>query len=491
MPPTFRANVMWPVMIGILLTVAMWVAIILENAHDRAIDLRNAEISASNLATVFEKHVTETLSNVDQSILHFREDFEIYGRADKRFQQHILHRVLPGAIQHIAIIDGKGRLAYSSIAGAHPARQDFSDRSYFQYQRNARDDTLYISEPIHDRISGKWVIACVRKLQVKGQFADVVVFAMDAMHFVNIHADLDIGQEGAINLAGMDGIIRARISHGGTRTGFFGQRIPSERPFLNPDNPAKGIYVVPSAIDGVERIGAWRRLSKAPLVVLVLLSKAEALTAYHAREKSSYWIGGVLSIVLLGGAGMIGVLLTKNATAAQALEKMATTDALTGVANRRQFYSRMAREFERAQRYARPLSVIMIDIDFFKRVNDSYGHAAGDEVLRAISARCAGVIRESDLLGRVGGEEFCVMLPETAEDAACIVAEDLRDIIARTAIPTAQGDPVQVTASFGVATRQQAHASFESLLSRADSALYAAKQAGRNRVHGSSSPAMG
>jgi diguanylate cyclase (GGDEF)-like protein len=477
-----RPDALWSMILGLLLTAGIWAAIILENDHGLQIDLKNAKISVANLATVFEKHVSESVALIDLSILHLRDNFELKGRTDERFMQHILTRVLPGSILNISILDRTGRLTYSSALHASPGQQDFSDREYFQRQRDAQSDELYISKPVQDRSTNRWVIQCVRTLHKQGRFDGVVLFSLDAMHFVDLHSDVDVGTEGAINLVGMDRVIRARVSHVASRNSFFGQIMPSERPFFDPKQVPHGIYLAHSSIDGVERIGAWRRLSNAPLVVLVLLSKSEVLASHRDREINSYWLGIVLSLIILGGAVLIGALLTKNAETREALEKLATTDALTGIANRRHFYTRIADEFERTRRYRRPLSIIMFDIDFFKRVNDIYGHAAGDEVLRAISTQCARAIRKHDLLGRVGGEEFCILLPETTEEAAVTVAEGLRAILARECISVKQGQTIIVTASFGVASLTLRDETFESLLSRADTALYAAKDAGRNRV---------
>ncbi|HMQ30846.1 MAG TPA: diguanylate cyclase [Chloroflexaceae bacterium] len=189
----------------------------------------------------------------------------------------------------------------------------------------------------------------------------------------------------------------------------------------------------------------------------------------------------------------LDALETLAATAAIALQnahlfarvrELATTDALTGVANRRHFFELARLEVERAARYARPLSLLMLDADHFKQVNDRYGHVAGDEVLRAIAARCRASLREVDLIGRYGGEEFLALLPETAGTQALQVAERLREVVADEPVLTSAG-PVQVRISLGVASLPGgAAATVEELLDQADRALYAAKAAGRNMVTG-------
>ena len=164
------------------------------------------------------------------------------------------------------------------------------------------------------------------------------------------------------------------------------------------------------------------------------------------------------------------------------VQTMATIDWLTNLYNRRHFFRLGEEEIARARRYRHDISVIMIDIDHFKAVNDTYGHSVGDEVLCAIAKRILAGLRQSDIAGRYGGEEFALVLPETdLESAAEIVAERLRDTIAARPIDTAEG-PLHVTISVGVAGVDVTHENLLDALSRADSGLYAAKHAGRNKV---------
>jgi two-component system, cell cycle response regulator len=170
------------------------------------------------------------------------------------------------------------------------------------------------------------------------------------------------------------------------------------------------------------------------------------------------------------------------------LELQATRDPLTGVWNRRAIMSDLARAISRADRVGTSLSVIMADIDHFKRVNDEHGHLVGDEVLREWTSRVSGSIRPYDALGRYGGEEFVLIFPDTDEVAAASVAERLRAAIASPPF-RAQGHGIPVTASFGVA-RHHAGQPIEAVLGCADSALYAAKTKGRNMVVIAPSPAI-
>lgn len=176
--------------------------------------------------------------------------------------------------------------------------------------------------------------------------------------------------------------------------------------------------------------------------------------------------------------------ITERKTMEDALRKAATTDVLTGIANRRHFMDRTEAELARARRHALPLALAMFDIDHFKRVNDLYGHAVGDEVLRAVARLCAGVVRQHDMVGRVGGEEFGLVMPDTRLEDAVALTERLRASMQtlRVRLPADSGaDEVFITASFGVSVLRPGD-TLDTLLAHADAALYAAKRQGRDQI---------
>ena len=163
------------------------------------------------------------------------------------------------------------------------------------------------------------------------------------------------------------------------------------------------------------------------------------------------------------------------------LEDLATTDALTKLYNRRHFESAARAELARFQRYFRPLSILILDVDHFKSVNDRFGHAVGDTVLIGVADACRSIKRASDIAARIGGEEFAILLPETNEEAARSFAERLRREITECA-PIVQGEKLALTASVGVAIATRYTTRVNALLQAADEALYQAKRTGRNRI---------
>jgi diguanylate cyclase (GGDEF)-like protein len=231
-------------------------------------------------------------------------------------------------------------------------------------------------------------------------------------------------------------------------------------------------------------------------------SDPRVLQAPHLPMTSQF-----TNVPLKTGQGVIGVLLLNGLPvddrarsllrsladlAAAAIEKarligelrqLATTDDLTGLHNRRHFFELTEWEIGRARRYGRPLAVILFDVDHFKRSNDTYGHVVGDEVLRAVAARCGQNLREVDFIGRYGGEEMVVLLPESSLEDARAVAERLRCAVAEAPFHTSQG-PISVTISLGLAALTDDCPDASTLFDRADTAMYVAKELGRNCVAG-------
>jgi diguanylate cyclase (GGDEF)-like protein len=185
-----------------------------------------------------------------------------------------------------------------------------------------------------------------------------------------------------------------------------------------------------------------------------------------------------------GRAHQLGIELEDLKATAQELEELARRDSLTGAANRRAVDERLLEEWERAVRYERPLAVFIADVDHLKKVNDEYGHPAGDRLLKEVASRLQSVLRSGDMFGRLGGDEFVVICPETTADVADQVAHKL--IEAATAKPVEVTDQsVDISLSVGWAVSGDEEQARQ-LLSAADDALYSAKAGGRGRSHGPS-----
>ena len=234
----------------------------------------------------------------------------------------------------------------------------------------------------------------------------------------------------------------------------------------------------------VSLVLTWRGLRgrKGPerwAAVAVLVCLCDLVLTYGTLYRFSLgWYAG-RSLTVVAAAVLLVAMLTTFRQLKSTAEYNAAFDSLTGLANRRTAHVGLGAAVARARRASTPLTVITLDLDHFKTVNDRHGHPAGDAVLAAVGAALIAGVRDGDVPARVGGEEFVVLLPDTVEASALLVAERLRTVVSELDVP---GVPQKVTASLGVAHLDPWDLDASSLLQRADEALYAAKRLGRNRV---------
>ncbi len=206
---------------------------------------------------------------------------------------------------------------------------------------------------------------------------------------------------------------------------------------------------------------------KEKFILSLSSSRANTFNARHAENLSVYASHAALAL--------------ENSRLFEETQRLAITDGLTGLFNRRHLFELAEKEIARSRRYQFPLSVIMVDIDRFKEVNDHYGHLVGDQVLRDVASQCKRTLREVDIIGRYGGEEFLILLPETSLEGATQTGQRLCDAVA--GLQHKAGDHIfAITASMGVSTLQPGMYRLEHLLDTVDNALYRAKQEGRNRI---------
>jgi diguanylate cyclase (GGDEF)-like protein len=266
----------------------------------------------------------------------------------------------------------------------------------------------------------------------------------------------------------------------------------SERPdlvLLDVVLPDMDGYTVARRIRDLEKPGEWT-----PIIFLTAMSGDADLEKGIAAGGDDYLQKPVSDVVLRAKIRAMQrivqmrhslLVLTRKLDAAnQELKRLSAVDGLTGVANRRMFDEALEREWRRSMRQGTELAIVMCDVDFFKKFNDTYGHQAGDECLKKVaSAMAKAMERGGDLLARYGGEEFSIILPDTKLGGAAFVAERMRHSVAQLKMPHAGSHHGQVTISCGVsAFVASPETSPEALLLAADQALYQAKQAGRNQV---------
>ncbi|GAA1886027.1 hypothetical protein GCM10009687_63190 [Asanoa iriomotensis] len=348
-----------------------------------------------------------------------------------------------------------------------------------------------------------WQVAISPSLPQSPRLADFVAFAYPLFGVAIVTTLAAVGLAGRHRLPAWGVLVGAGFAVAGVTDAVYAYTIAAQNINSNWINVG---WQVEAVLFGLAAVAAIRRpepearertrsrdLTAVPLTIAALAAIGLLVAD---RVDQGPITGGMLVILLALFAGLLSRQLliirdrTRLATQLRASlreqERLAITDGLTGVYNRRFFQEMLRIEAERADRTDTPLSVVLLDLDEFKKVNDGYGHPAGDAVLAQIADRIRGSVRASDIVARYGGEEFGCLLPGVNEEVAVEIAEQIRQSISRSEVAVGQGRNVRLTSSLGVATggTRDSHplADPDGLVNEADAALYRAKATGRNRV---------
>lgn len=467
----------------------------------RAVQLQESEVAAMNLAKSLSQHAYDTFKEADTVLVGLVERME-YSTTDQKAlgRLHVLlvERVAELPQLHGLFIYGPDGAWIANSRPGKPAALNNSEREYFKFHKTHLERSPHIGPPIKSKSNGEWIVTISRRVSGKdGKFAGVVLATIRMNYFRQFYEDFDIGKHGAILVATDTGRILLRRPYD---VQYFGKDISNAQLFSKylPRAPiATNIYS--SSIDGITRINSHRQLTAYPLVVFAALSQDDVLASW----RTVVIMHGAVMLLLMSGLGLLGWRLTRqikrraiaetallnSQTALEAanasLEQLALQDGLTGLANRRCFDTVVSKEFSRAVRNGTSISLIMIDVDNFKQYNDIYGHTAGDECLRRVSAAVASAVqRPCDLIARYGGEEFVVLLPGIDKAGARCVAENIRKRVGSLTLEHSGSRAGFITISAGVDYSAYVDANSKPihLIEGADQALYYAKSQGRNQV---------
>lgn len=485
-----RTARMW-VLLGVLAPIGMLLvsgAMLVELRRDA---WGKAEQTSQNLLQVVERDIERNFEIIDLSLKAVVENLRVPGvaAADPKLRQMMLFDRAATAkdIGVMLVLDEHGDSLYDA-AGYPPRKVNNADRDYFKAHKAREDLGLLISHPLISKLTGVPIVVLSRRIdKPDGSFGGVALVSLKLSYFVRLFDRIGLGSDGAINLYLTDGTRIVRYPYA---EADIGVNIAGTANFDRFAKESRGSFVGLSVRDGVQRNYTFTRVGDLPLILNVAMATHEIEGEWRVRAMV---IGGVLfalAALTIGLSVLFGRELRRRATIEAELAALSRTDPLTGLANRRRFEEAFARDFDVARRNGRPLALLIVDVDHFKRHNDRHGHAAGDEILRGLAARlAASVYRPGDTVARVGGEEFAVLLPDTDARGASRIAERIHAEIARLAAgPVGPGG---VTVSIGLAERDRDEpggSSCEELYRLADAALYEAKAGGRNQTRRAASP---
>jgi diguanylate cyclase (GGDEF)-like protein len=466
---------------GAILGIAVW---LLAQMRDDA--LRRAQDAVFNVSLLVERDVSRNLEIYDLSLRAVIDGLEQPGVLDlpPRVRQMVL---FDGSISakhmgSVFVLDEHGNVRFDSRDWP-PRPAHLADRDYFKVHRDSPDAGLFISHPFSP--SGRdedLRIALSRRIsRPDGSFGGVVVGTLRLTYFHRLFDGMKLGPSGSMALMLSDGTMLMRRPYDAKTIGINLTGTANYSRFIQ--RPS-GDFFGRAAIDHVERWYAFRHIDTYPLILDVALSTRDIYVQWRRRAWIIGTLIGALDVTILALAILFSQQLRRRREAEEELRELARTDGLTGLNNRRSFEEHLNEEWRRARRNGWPLSLLLIDVDYFKGFNDLYGHSAGDEALIGV-ARCIGesVRRPGDTAARYGGEEFAVLLPNTGEAGALCIAEKIRAAVEGLQCRHVASAHHVLTASVGAATAQgPAIATHRALVDAADQALYGAKHAGRNRV---------
>ncbi|WP_341988955.1 sensor domain-containing diguanylate cyclase [Azorhizobium sp. AG788] len=453
----------------------------------RAAAWNSAMRSAENVLATLSASIERNLNIVDLSLAGVQEAFHLVDL--KGLDPQIRNMALfdrAGTAEYLGsmlVLSPTGKIIYDS--GGSPARDgDFFDRDYFQVHRDRQAGT-YLSAPYDSRLrAGDPSIALSRRLTgPDGQFEGVVMGAVRLAYFSSLFSNVRLGRSGIISITRTDGtmVMRTPSTDGKGNVGLNIGGSPTFQRMLS--GPVQD-FTARAVVDGITRHYVYGRLGSYPLVLAVGFSVEDVFDSWIAEAVTIFGTGVLVCIIIIGLFISLQRALARQMKVEDELERLATTDVLTGLSNRRQFDDALSREWDRTARLEQPLSLLIVDVDRFKSVNDNFGHEMGDQLLRAIAdAISSSLLRPDDVSARYGGDEFAVLLPATGREGALGVGERIRSRVEDLQLSDGKGRVLRATVSIGLGTvHVPPDGQMESLFRAADLALYKAKDAGRNSV---------
>lgn len=449
----------------------------IQRDYDSAIEENSRD--TMNLVKAFEEHVRSVIVNADGDIIIIKNACELSDGSDFLTTYFSLarHNFTQSVI---SVIDEQGGVVISTSQNTQYA--NFAHRDYFPFHRDNPGNTLHIGNPVAGTLTGLNVIPLTRRINKgDGSFGGVVFIGLRTDYFTEFYGVMDIGEDNLISVTNLNGIVLARQVRDNLASG---QNVTAGELQRRARIQPNGTFIARSAVDGIERIRSYRLLDDYPLIVSVGISMDTALRYYVEQKRINILIALLSNLFIIGMAALLVVRTERNLRERNNYEReilyLANHDALTGLPTLRLVHDRLTMALGMARRHQRMFAVMFLDLDNFKAANDAFGHAAGDELLRHIAQVLTRAVRETDTVGRVGGDEFILIIGEirTRHDAAVVAAKLIKAVNQPVLI---NGHSVTMGASIGIALYPADTEDSKGLIERADRAMYESKRMGKNR----------
>jgi diguanylate cyclase (GGDEF)-like protein len=456
--------------------------------HQARLDaLARADDASRNTLLVIERDISRNIELYDLSLQGVLEGLRrplVMALPPNLMRGYLFDRAATAQyLDAIYVLDANGNPVIDSRSD-HPVHVNLADRDYFTVHRDHPEIGLYIGRPYYSKVrNGDPSIALTRRIDnPDGSFGGVVLLAVRLEYFQHLFSGLSLGARGSMALIREDGTLIMRMPYNAT---MIGRDLRGTGPYTKISHLPDATFVDIASIDGIRCHYYVKHIAGLPLIIEVAAADMDIYAGWRRRAESISAAMGLFGAAFIALSVLFVRTLTRNAKAEAELMMLARTDSLTGLHNRRTLDETLEREWRRAKRSGRPLSILFVDLDHFKRYNDRYGHQAGDDALATVATCIAQHARRpADSAARYGGEEFVVVLPETSSVSAASIAETIRRALGSLNMGPRAGER-RLTVSIGVATWQtKSGNTVADVIKAADQALYDAKAAGRNRVFG-------
>jgi len=466
--------------IGILFLGVIWGSTLNLIRVERTDAEHAVAVASRELAATYDAQVVRALREIDQTLKFVKYAYELRGKQVVLQELNARSLLPPALLFVVSIADRNGNVVASTRSYE---KRNVADQDYFQVPREI--DTLLIGRPLHGPNAGEGKLQFSRRLEaVDGAFAGVVIVSVDAAYFVSGYETSKLGEHGVLGILGVDGVFRAR------RTGAAvssGDNLDYSALVLDTNETGSTATLSTNVWDGVRRYTSVWQLDEFPLAVIVGLSADEQLATTVRNVHTYLWRASGGSLLLIIIAAVLGRMsqtlessrqraVEEQLAHAARVEYLANHDDLTALPNRSLFSRILGQSIGATHHQNRPLAVLAINMDGFRTVNDSFGLAAGDIVLKEVASRLRSTAHNGDTVARVGGDGFLLLMDCMVSTADCAtMAGRLIDALERPF--DVLGHPVELSGSVGIAVYPE-HGGQDELVSHADAAMYVAKRSG-------------